>query len=205
MNQNDDSKPASVATTPKQAGEARDQWWWVERCVWTERRLTRLTAREPADRVWCRLWDKTYAPAHFQSAFDKVWRNGGSAGEDEQIVAHFGRHAEAELQRLHEQLRDGTYQPQPVRRAWIAKPGRQEKRALGMPAVRDRLVPGARRHVWEPIFAADMAEHSYGFRPGRGANGRSLSAIAAAVDRSLRGWHGYFQHSQASTFAGVDG
>jgi RNA-directed DNA polymerase len=131
--------------------------------------LTRLTASEPADRVWFRLWDKTYAPANLQSAFDKVWRNGGSAGADEQTVAHFGRHAEAELQRLHEQLRDGTYRPQPVRRAWIAKPGSKEKRPLGIPAVRDRIVQGALRHVLEPIFEADMAEHSYGFRPGRGA------------------------------------
>jgi RNA-directed DNA polymerase len=84
-------------------------------------------------------------------------------------VAHFGRHAAAELLRLHEQVRDGTYQPQPVRRAWIAKPGSQEKRPLGIPAVRDRIVQGALRHVLEPIFEAEFAEHSYGFRPGRGA------------------------------------
>ena len=44
MNQNDEGKPAPVAATPTQAGEARDPWWWVERSVWTERMLTRLTA-----------------------------------------------------------------------------------------------------------------------------------------------------------------
>jgi RNA-directed DNA polymerase len=167
--QNNEQPPAIVVATPKQAGEARAPWWWVERCVWTERMLTRLTAGEPANQVWFSLLDKTYAPANLQSAFDKVWRNGGSAGADEQTVAHFGRHAEAELQRLHEQLRDGTYRPQPVRRAWIAKLGSKEKRPLGIPAVRDRIVQGALRHVLEPIFEADMAEHSYGFRPGRGA------------------------------------
>ena len=131
--------------------------------------MPRLTASEPADRVWFRLWDKTCAPANLHSAFDKVWRNGGSAGAEEQTVAHFGRHAEAGLQRLHEQWRAGTYPPQPVRRAGLAKPGSKEKRPLGIPAVRDRMVPGALRHVLEPIFEADMAEHSYGFRPGRGA------------------------------------
>lgn len=172
--QNNEQRPAAVAvaTPPKQAGEARpsrEPWWWVERCVWTERMLTRLTTGEPANRVWFTLMDKTYAPANLQSAFTKVWRNGGSAGADEQTVAHYGRHAEIELQRLHEQLRDGTYRPQPVRRAWIAKPGSKEKRPLGIPAVRDRIVQGALRHVLEPIFEADMAEHSYGFRPGRGA------------------------------------
>ena len=117
MNQTDDAKLAPVAATPQQAGEARTAWWWVERSVWTERMLTRLTSGETADRVWFRLRDKTYAPANLQSAYDKVMRNGGSAGADQQTLAHFGRRAGEELQRLHEQLREGTYEPQPVRRA----------------------------------------------------------------------------------------
>ena len=172
MNQNDDSKPAPGAAAPQQAGEAtppREPWWWVERGLWTERRLTRLPSGESADRVWFRLWDKTDAPANLARAFQKVWRKGGSAGADEQTLAHFGRRAAEELQRLHEQLREGTYRAQPVRRAWIPKPGSTEKRPLGSPAVRDRSVPGALRHVPEPIFETDRAEQSYGFRPGRGA------------------------------------
>ena len=108
--QNDETQPAAVtaATPSKQAGDTRDRWWWVERCVWTERMLTRLTTSEPANRVWFALGDKTHAPANLQSALQKVWRNGGSAGADAQSVAHFARHAEEELQRLHEQLREGT-------------------------------------------------------------------------------------------------
>ena len=166
MNQNDESKvkapsqPTPVAATPQQAGEARDPWGWVERSVWTERMLTRLTTSEPANRVWFRLWDKTYAPANLASAFHKVWKNGGSAGADAQTVGHFARHAEAELARLHEQLRDGTYRPQPLRRAWIAKPGSREKRPLGIPAVRDRIVQGALRHDLEPIFETEFAGQS---------------------------------------------
>ena len=86
MNRNDEenkTKPAPVAAMPPQAGEAaarRDPRWWVERCVWTEAMLTRLTSRESADRVWFRLWDKTYAPANLQRAFHKVQSKGGSAG-----------------------------------------------------------------------------------------------------------------------------
>jgi len=53
------------------------------------------------------------------------------------------------------------------RRAWIDKPGSKEKRLLGIPAVRDRIVQGALRHVLEPIFETDFAGHSYGFRLGR--------------------------------------
>ncbi len=169
MNRNDEQAPAAVAATPKQAGETRDPWWWVERCVWTERMLTRLASGEPADRVWFALADKTYAPANLARAFAKVWRNGGSAGADAQTVAHFARQAEAELAWLHTQIRDGTYRPQPVRRAWIPKPGSREQRPLGIPAVRDRVVQAALRHVLEPIFETEFAAQSYGFRPGRGA------------------------------------
>src|SRR3972149_2051547 len=101
--------------------------------------------------------DNPSSPANLRRAFEKVWSNGGSAGADGQTVAHFARHAETELQGLHEQLRAGSYAPQPVRRAWIAKPGSKEKRPLGIPAVRDRIVQGALRHVLEPIFETEFA------------------------------------------------
>lgn len=169
MDQNNENQPTPVAATPQQAGEARDPWWWVERSVWTERMLTRLTSGEAADRVWFRLWDKTYAPANLDRAFGKVWRNGGSAGADAQTVAHFAGQAQAELAGLGAQMREGKYRPQPVRRAWIPKPGSKEQRPLGIPAVRDRVVQAALRHVLEPIFETEFAEQSYGFRPGRGA------------------------------------
>lgn len=206
--QTNEKQPAPVPRPDgaKQAGEARpprDPWWWVERGVWTERMLTRLTAGEPANRVWFALWDKTYAPANLHSAFEKVWRNGGSAGADGQTVAHFERQAEAELQRLHEQLRTGTYRPQPVRRAWIDKPGSKEQRPLGIPAVRDRIVQGALRHVLEPIFETDMAEHSYGFRPGKGAKDalRRVDTLLKAghdwvVDADLKSYFDTIPHER---------
>lgn len=208
MHPNDESttKLAPVAATPPQAAETparREPWWWVERRVWTEAMLTRLTSGESADRVWFRLWDKTYAPANLQSACDQVWRKGGSAGADGQTVAHFERHAEDELQRLHEQLRAGTYRPQPVRRAWIPKPGSTERRPLGIPAVRDRIVQGALRHVLEPIFETEFAEHSYGFRPGRGAKDalRRVDTLLKAghvwvVDADLKNYFDTIPHER---------
>lgn len=203
MNQNDDAKSASVAATPKQAEDTRAPWGWVERTVWTERMLTRLTSGESADRVWFSLLDKTYAPANLASAFHKVWRNGGSAGADQQTVGHFAQHAEAELARLAEQLRAGTYRPQPVRRAWLPKPGSQEKRPLGIPAVRDRIVQGALRHVLEPIFETEFAEQSYGFRPGRGAKDalRRVDTLLKAghvwvVDADLKSYFDTIPHDR---------
>jgi len=206
--QNNEVQPAAVtaATPSKQAGEAippRERWGWVERCVWTERMLTRLTSVEPADRVWFSLLDKAHSPANLRRAFDKVWGNGGGAGADGQTVAHFARHAEAELQRLHEQLREGRYRPQPVRRAWIPKPGSNERRPLGIPAVRDRIVQGALRHVLEPIFEADFAGHSYGFRPGRGAKDalRRVDTLLKAghdwvVDADLKSYFDTIPHER---------
>ena len=65
MKQNDEditTRPARVAATPQQAGEAparRDPWWWVERGVWTEAMLTRLASGESANRVWYTLVNQT--------------------------------------------------------------------------------------------------------------------------------------------------
>ena len=186
MNQNSENKPTTLAPRPIKAGETYDRWWWVERSVWTERMLTRLNSREPANRVWFTLVDKSYAPANLASAFEKVWSNGGSAGADGQTIAHFNRHAEAELAKLQDQLRQGTYRPQPVRRAWLPKPGSKEKRPLGIPAVRDRIVQAALRHILEPIFETEFAANSYGFRPGRGAKD-----ALREVDRLLKAGHNW--------------
>ena len=203
MKQNDDAKSATVAATPQPAEDTRAPWGWVERTVWTESMLTRLPSGESADRVWFRLWDKTYAPANLASACHKVWRNGGSAGADEQTVGQFAPHAEEELSRLAEQMHAGTYYPQPVRRVWIPQPGRQEWRPLGIPAVRDRLVQGALRQVLEPIFEAEFAEHRYGCRPGRGAKDalRRVDTLLKAghvwvVDADLKSYFDTIPHDR---------
>lgn len=181
MKQKSEEQPAKVTATSTQAGETQDRWSWVERSVWTERMLSRLESTEPVNRVWFSLVDKTYASANLRSAFEKVRRNGGSAGVDRQSIAHFETRLEQELSWLQQQLREGTYRPQPVRRAWAEKPGSKEKRPLGIPVVRDRIVQGSLRHVLEPIFEADFAEHSYGFRPRRGAK-----EALRQVDRLLK-------------------
>lgn len=80
-----------------------------------------------------------------------------------------GARAEKHLAKLAKALREGTYRPQPVRRSWIPKLGsRHERRGLGLPTVRDRVVQTAPKLVLEPIFEAQFAQQSYGFRPGRG-------------------------------------
>jgi RNA-directed DNA polymerase len=68
------------------------------------------------------------------------------------------------------QLLAQTYRPVAVRRVSIPKPGKhQEKRPLGIPVVRDRVVQASAKLVLEPIFEAGFRKSSYGFRPRRNA------------------------------------
>jgi len=119
-------------------------------------------------------------------AFEKVMENGGSAGIDRQSVREFERHREREIEGLQRELREQNYRPQPVKRVWIEKLGSKEKRPLGIPAVRDRIVQGALRHVIEPIFERDFASQSYGFRPGRGCK-----EALRRVEELLKSGHGW--------------
>src|ERR1019366_4175170 len=169
MTNDETTRPAVVAgpPPPKQAGDIRDRWGWIEHSVWTERMLTRLEASEPTT-VGEGLWDKVLSERNLQAAFWAVWPNRGAPGVEGQTVPQFEAQEQAELAKLREELWSQRYRRQPARRAWIAQPGTREKRPLGIPAVRDRTVEAALKHVLEPIFEHDFAEQSYGFRPGRG-------------------------------------
>ncbi len=162
-----EAEPAAVSEGAKQAGEIWQRWNWVERTVWTERMLTALEQGVKGGK-WFSLMDKVTDPKTLWRGFEQVKANDGAAGVDRQSVEEFERQLIKNLKQLSEQLRAGTFQPQPVRRVWIPKPGSTEKRPLGIPTVRDRVVQAALRMVLEPIFERDFAEQSYGFRPNRG-------------------------------------
>jgi RNA-directed DNA polymerase len=95
-----------------------------------------------------------------------VIRNQGAGGIDGQSTEAFEAEVDQAVSTLSRQLREGRYQPKPVKRVWIDKLGSTEKRPLGIPVVRDRVVQTALVYVMEPIFEREFAEHSYGFRPG---------------------------------------
>ena len=162
-----EAQPAAVSEGAKQVGEIWQRWSWVERTVWTERMLTALEQGVKGGK-WFSLMDKGTDPKTLWRGFEQVKANQGAAGVDRQTVEDFERNLIQNLKQLSEQLRDGTFRPQPVRRVWIPKPGSTEQRPLGIPTVRDRVVQAALRMVLEPIFERDFAEHSYGFRPNRG-------------------------------------
>jgi len=118
--------------------------------------------------IWFSLIDKVYRLPNLLAAFARVKANRGAAGCDHQTIAMYEADLEANLQDLSDRLCSGAYRPQRIRRVHIPKPGSREGRPLGIPTVRDRIVQTALRHVIEPIFERDFAEHSYGFRPNRG-------------------------------------
>src|SRR5688572_32746988 len=95
---------------------------------------------------WFSLIDKVYEPANLRSAYQQVRRNRGGAGVDHETIEQFGQHLDKNLETLSRVLRDGSYRPQAIRRVWIPKPGSREKRPLGIPTVRDRVVQGALRN-----------------------------------------------------------
>ena len=162
----EEARPA-VVREAKQAGEDRARWAWAEPCVWTERMLTALEDGVRGGK-WFSLIDKVSAPRVLRWAFTKVKANGGAAGVDHQTVVMYEQQLESQTEYLARTLQEGSYQPAAIRREWIPKPGRKEKRPLGIPTVRDRVVQKALLATLEPIFERDFAEQSYGFRPGRG-------------------------------------
>ncbi len=144
---------------------------------------------------WHTLIDKVYAPLNLYSSARKVLGKKGAAGVDGQTVEDFDEQSREELQRLHQLLREDRYQPNLVRRTWIPKPGSTEKRPLGIPTVRDRVVQTALVHVLEPILDATFHERSYGFRHGRGCHDalRRVEEMLEAgyvyvVDADLKGY-----------------
>jgi RNA-directed DNA polymerase len=114
-----------------------------------------------------RLFEALCTEERLEAGFWRVKKNQGSPGVDGVTIAEFESRLDEELSRLTEELESWTYQPAPVRRVEIPKPGGKGTRLLGVPTVRDRVVHATLKALLEPIFEPLFSDHSYGFRPGR--------------------------------------
>lgn len=159
---------ASNRVVPRFSGEDLVHWAWTEPSVWTNSMLATLEQSSVRGGKWHSLIDKVYKPDNLFSAYREVAANKGAPGVDNVTIEDFTAALVRNVSKLEQQLKDGSYRPQDIKRVHIPKPGTKETRPLGIPTVRDRVVQGALRHVLEPILEKQFAQHSYGFRPNRG-------------------------------------
>ncbi len=133
-------------------------------------RLSRA-AKQSLDRRFGALYDKMYRRDVLMEAWRRVRANKGAPGIDEQDFESIAREIGVRtfLKDIRQELKQYRYTPTPVKRCWIEKPGKPDKRPLGIPIIRDRVIQMACKLVIEPIFEANFLESSYGFRPGRSA------------------------------------
>ena len=127
------------------------------------------TAKQSPGRRFHALYDRIHRTDILWEAWERVRANRGAAGVDgvtlEAVEAYGISRMIGELQ---SDLRAGRYLPKPVRRVEIPKPD-GKLRPLGIPTVKDRVAQQGAKIVLEPIFEADFAPCSYGFRPKRSA------------------------------------
>jgi RNA-directed DNA polymerase len=114
------------------------------------------------------LLERVVERSNLFAALSRVKRNGGSPGIDGMSVEALPEYLKRKWPEIRESLRSGTYEPQPVRRAEIPKPG-GGVRKLGIPTVLDRFIQQALLQVLQPNWDRTFSERSYGFRPGRSA------------------------------------
>jgi len=129
------------------------------------------------------LMERVVTRENLEAAVKAVKRNKGAAGIDGMTVFEIEEHIQDFYIPLRNKLLDGSYKPQPVKRVEIPKPN-GEKRKLGIPCVRDRVIQQAIRQVIEPMIDPHFMENSHGFRPGKGTH----SALKQCVNYYEQGY-----------------
>ena len=161
--------------------------------------LYRAAKADPGRRFHA-LRDKIYRRDVLWRAWVTVYRNGGAPGIDQITLADVEqRGVDLLLEELAGELREGRYRPLPTRRVLIPKPGTTEQRPLSIPAVRDRIVQAAVKIVLEPVFEADFAPCSFGFRPKRSPH----DALQVLIDEAWRGRRWVVETDIADCFSAI--
>jgi RNA-directed DNA polymerase len=137
---------------------------------------THTACDENAGDETLRLMEEVLRHENLEQAYKRVKRNKGAAGVDGMTVGELQNYVREHWTELREQLLNETYQPRPVKRIEIPKPGGKGVRMLGIPVVFDRLIQQAILQVLTPIYDPTFSENSHGFRPGRSAHDAILKA-----------------------------
>jgi RNA-directed DNA polymerase len=150
------------------------------------------------------LIDKVYKRKNLEIAWERVRANQGSGGVDGESIEAFGEQLEERLGRLDVELRNQTYQPQPVKQARIPKAGKPgEHRTLGIPTIYDRVCQQALLNRLEPIFEPVFDDANFGYRRGRSTKDacrkvwREIKSGGEwIVDADLRDFFGTVDHAK---------
>jgi RNA-directed DNA polymerase len=132
------------------------------------------------------LMERVLASENLHRAWKQVKSNKGAPGIDGMVLDDFAAYARLHWGSIRQSLRDGRYQPSPVRRVVIPKPGGKGERLLGVPTVLDRVIQQAISQVLTPLFDPEFSEFSFGCRPKRSAHG----AIKQVKDYVKQGYRG---------------
>lgn len=130
-----------------------------------------------------RMMEAVVERENMRVALRRVEANKGAAGVDGMSTEALRPWLKTHWPRIREELLEGKYEPSPVRKVEIPKPGGKGTRMLGIPTVLDRLIQQALNQAMQPIFDLEFSESSYGFRPGRSAH----QAVAAAREHVAGG------------------
>jgi len=153
------------------------------------------------------LIDKVYQRKNLEKAWEMVKANRGSGGVDGQSLEGFAGQLDHQLDRLHRELKDDVYRPQPVRQVQIPKAGKPgEFRTLGIPTIYDRVCQQALLNRLEPIFEPVFDEANFGYRRGRStkdAMRKVWKEIQGGrewiVDADLKDFFGSVEHAKLLT------
>ena len=116
------------------------------------------------------LLDLILRKDNLNEAYKQVKRNKGKGGIDGMQVDELLPFLRENQETLIQEIREGRYKPNPVRRVEIPKEAKGEFRKLGVPTVVDRVIQQAIAQELSPIFEEQFSENSFGFRPKRGAH-----------------------------------
>jgi RNA-directed DNA polymerase len=139
---------------------------------------------EPALEI--NLMERILSAENLHRAWKQVRSNQGAPGIDRMRLEDFPAYARIHWAEIRQSLREGRYQPQPVRRVVIPKPGGKGERKLGVPTVLDRVIQQAISQVLTPLFDSEFSEYSFGCRPKRSAHGAILQ-VKEHVKQGYRG------------------
>src|SRR6266852_4130540 len=146
-------------------------------------RLTELAKEDPKRQFYSIAHMITHEALY--AAFRGL-RKKASAGVDSVTYEEYEKDAARNIQTLHERLKNGKYQAQPLRRVYIPKENGKQ-RPISIPALEDKIVQKAMVEILNAIYEQDFLDCSYGFRPGRGAH-HALDEVGRVICTRPTGW-----------------